>query len=294
MDPNGVKIAISGDLGSGKSTVCKLLQKSLGYPTFSMGEAWRRLAEKYGMSILELNKYSETHPLDEEMDESMAARGREPGNLILDARLAWHFVPHSFKIHLIVNSRIAATRILYDPARGDAEEYKSLDEAVLKISARKTSETQRYLAKYNLDCSDLHNYNLVVDTSSASPQAIAELIVREIKKWSEGHPYNHLWISPLTPFPMNRTTEYLPTADIVSLIKIDHDYFVFRGISQITQAIREGIALVPAVITACNDEIIEPPTVTAREYVNRNCSFQLIHAWEAEHNFKFPYYPLVE
>ena len=119
------KIAISGDLGSGKSTVCRLLKERLSFGSYSMGETWRRLAEKYQMTILELNRYSETHPLDEEMDRDLTETGQAPGNMIFDSRLAWHFVPDSFKVHLVVDSRIAASRI-YNDLRGQAEGYASV------------------------------------------------------------------------------------------------------------------------------------------------------------------------
>ena len=164
--PQNLKLAISGDLGSGKSTICKLLQEQLGFRLFSMGEAWRQLAEKYQLTILELNKYSETHPLDEEMDRTMAALSDAPESIIFDSRLAWYFIPNSFKIHLTVDPEIAARRIFNDKRRGDAEEYLSVAEAKQKILERKQSENLRYLNKYGIDCSKLANYNLVIDTTN--------------------------------------------------------------------------------------------------------------------------------
>lgn len=296
MNPSDLKIAISGDLGSGKSTVCNLLRDTLGYPIFSMGETWRSLAEKYKMTILELNQYSETHPLDEEMDQIMAAKGLEPGNMIFDSRLGWHFVPHSFKIHLIVNPRVAADRIFHDQRRGEAEEYTNIEEAAAKIAARKTSENQRYLQKYRIDCANLRNYDLVVDTSTASSQEIAALIIRVMNQWRGGQPFNPFWIGPRTPFPMQSTQapESFLAAGTISLIQIDHDFFVFQGIELLNEAFAKGLPLIPARVTACNNEIIVPPATTARQFVNQHCSFALIHEWEKRHGFKYPAYPLVE
>jgi cytidylate kinase len=180
------KIAISGDLGSGKSTVCKLLLAKLpGFRLYSMGEAWRKLAEERGMTILELNQYSETHPLDEEMDRNMAEMGRTPERIIFDSRLAWHFVPHSLKVHLTVDPRVAAERIYNDRRRGDAEEYASVEEALQKIRDRKESEKTRYLKKYGIDNTNLANYDLVIDTSERTPEEIAGIIVAAFNELSQ-------------------------------------------------------------------------------------------------------------
>jgi cytidylate kinase len=186
LNRNYTKIAISGDLGSGKSTVCKLLQARLNdFRIFSMGEAWRKLAEKYQMNILELNQYSETHPLDEEMDQTMAKMADAPENIIFDSRLAWYFIPHSLKIHLTVAPQIAAERIFQDKRRGDAEEYGSVAEAQAKILARKKSETQRYLQKYGIDCSDFNNYDLTIDTSQLRPEQVVDSILAQLRKGRE-------------------------------------------------------------------------------------------------------------
>jgi cytidylate kinase len=64
-------ISITGDLGSGKSTVSDLLLKSLNYEYIYTGKIQREIARRYNMTTLELNQYSETHPeIDEEIDST--------------------------------------------------------------------------------------------------------------------------------------------------------------------------------------------------------------------------------
>src|SRR5574344_2467686 len=104
-----IKIAISGDLGSGKSVLSKTLKTELSFEVISIGVIQRELAWKRGMYALEFNHFMETHPeIDRECDDMVASYGKNNQNLILDPRLAWYFIPQSFKIHLKVDSHVAA------------------------------------------------------------------------------------------------------------------------------------------------------------------------------------------
>ena len=68
------KISLAGDLGSGKSTVSKILIERLGASYYSTGSIVRSIAEKRGMTVTELNVYMETHPeIDHEIDDGLVA-----------------------------------------------------------------------------------------------------------------------------------------------------------------------------------------------------------------------------
>ncbi len=192
------QITVSGDLGSGKSTICRFLQTNLNYELFSMGQAWRELAAQYQITILELNKYSETHPLDEEMDQKLAAKGETVDQIIFDSRLGWHFVPTAFKVHLTVEPFVAASRICNDTGRGCTEGYQSIEEAIEKIQARKASEKQRYLQKYQLDYTNLANFDLIADTSYAPADVITSLIIESFQLWRAGNPFEKM-LAPHRP-----------------------------------------------------------------------------------------------
>ncbi|MBO5847261.1 MAG: (d)CMP kinase, partial [Bacteroidales bacterium] len=53
-------ISITGDLGSGKSSVAKILCQDLGFEYFSTGSLQRKLAAEKGMNTLDMNKFSES------------------------------------------------------------------------------------------------------------------------------------------------------------------------------------------------------------------------------------------
>lgn len=299
------KIAISGDLGSGKSTVSKILQRKLSFNLYSMGEAWRNLAAKYNMTILELNKYSETHPLDEEMDQAMAAQAGAPQNIIFDSRLAWHFIPNSFKIHLTVDPMIAATRIFNDH-RGEAEGYADVTETYEKINQRRISENNRYIHKYGLDCSRFENYNLIVDTSHASPESIAALIIAKFNDWGQGRTFAGHWLSPRTPFPtydireldckqIDELKSSIATDGFLenhptSLITANGFYYIYDGHKRVSAALLCENQLIPVIIIAKASEKV-PNGEIARDYIKEMYSLLNTRQWEDFHQFRYPQYP---
>lgn len=186
------KIAISGDLGSGKSTIGRLLEERFGMKFHSGGSIFRSLAGKYNMTPAEFSKYSEIHPeVDEEIDGELVKISGNDENMAIDSRMAWHFVPGSFKLHLLVNAEVAAKRIM-DENRG-SEKYPTLEDAVNKIKARKASENKRYTEKYHVNPDDLENYDLVVDTTYATPSEICDLIGKYLGEWEKGQAFPKMW-----------------------------------------------------------------------------------------------------
>ena len=175
-------ISITGDLGSGKSTVSKLLCEQLGYDYIYTGKIQREIANRYNMTTLELNKYAETHPeIDEEIDATFKSLN-DSADLIVDSRLAWFFIPNSFKVYLKTDIAVSADRISADNQRKN-EEYSSKEEALSNIIARKESENKRYMELYGVDCSDLSNFDIIIDTSFISPEKVADKIIAEYQAW---------------------------------------------------------------------------------------------------------------
>ena len=175
-------ITITGDLGSGKSTVSNLLCDGLKYNYIYTGKIQREIANRYQMTTLELNQYAETHPeIDEEIDATFKSLN-DSADLIVDSRLAWFFIPNSFKVFLKVDIHVAVSRIFGDLQRKN-EKYSSAEEAVKHIIARKESENKRYMELYGANCSDLSNFNAVIDTSLINPKEVAVMIIAKYNTW---------------------------------------------------------------------------------------------------------------
>ena len=178
------KISLTGDLGSGKSHVSRLLSENLGFRIVSTGSIQREIAAKYGMTTLELNEYTKTHPeIDDEIDGTITKLQEAEESLIFDSRLAWHFAPKSFKVYLTVNIDEAARRIFYD--KRTSENYSDIEEAKNKIRARRKSELERFKDYYNIDYSDLKNYDLIVDTTKITPEEVCGKIINAFRLWEK-------------------------------------------------------------------------------------------------------------
>ncbi len=176
--PPGI-ITIAGAPGSGKSSVAaRLLVLLPGFDHFSAGQAFRRLAAELGMTVNELTALADCdHCYDRMVDDSLMAFGRQTEMAVIDSRMAWHFLPDSFKVYLAVNSQAAARRILLSGDRGAMERYATLMEAEEAVRKRGLSERNRYFELYGVDILDPGNYDLIIDTSDISADRVAERVL---------------------------------------------------------------------------------------------------------------------
>lgn len=188
------KISLAGDLGSGKSTVSDILIKRLGAEYYSTGAIVRSVAEKRGMTVVELNKYMETHPeLDKEIDDGLVALSEVDKRLIIDSRMAWHFTKGTFKVYLSVDLETSAIRIMSANRKG--EHASSLEETMKETKARRESEKKRYFEQYGVNIKDLSNYSLIVDTTYATPEEIAECIATSFEMWLNDKNFKGVYVS---------------------------------------------------------------------------------------------------
>ena len=175
-------ITLTGNLGSGKSTICRILTEKYGFELYSTGKVIREIADEMGISVLEMNELmSKDHKYDHMIDDKTAQISREnpDKNILFDSRLAWNFVEKSFKVFLSVDLAEAARRVYADASRGDVESYKSEEDAAEQLAARAANEDARYEELYGIHYFDFNNYNLILDSSYATPDVIAELLMQE-------------------------------------------------------------------------------------------------------------------
>lgn len=173
-------ITVSGTPGSGKSTIAELLAKKLKYLHYSEGEYARAMAEERGITIQQLNALAERdRSIDEELDDRTIRIAEREKDVVIDARLAWHFIPDSFKVLLTVSPDVAAQRI-FAARRHDEPENATLRETKANVAKRLKSEIVRYAKRYGVDYTDPKHYDLVINTTNSAPEKIIQRILQAL------------------------------------------------------------------------------------------------------------------
>lgn len=176
-------ITITGDLGSGKSTVCNLLKDSIGFDVASSGSIFRSIAMQRGLTVAELNEQinaslDTAHEIDDLIDNKTKELAKQKEPVIIDSRMGWFFAPDSYKVFITVDPVVAANRIYADAKRAGSEHYRSAEECLEKILKRRDAERERFLKLYGVDYTDWSNYDLVIDSTEVDSFKMTEAIKR--------------------------------------------------------------------------------------------------------------------
>ncbi len=304
---HGKKITITGDLGSGKSVVSRFISTSTGFGIYSAGTIQREIAEKYKMTTLELNKYAEDHAdIDHEIDSAFERLKYRQESMIIDSRMAWFFIPNSFKVNLIVDINIAAKRIIADQHRKNEPGYTNMNNAVSELRSRKESENKRFLQLYNADCTNLENFDLAVNTSDASPEETANLIVEKFYVWMNKKTVHRYWSPPKILYPTQHTTalkrdhaeeiynsvknDNFHADSIVEIVEIDNLYYLRDGHIRTSAAIMNDIVFIPVKMVARDgDEVLQGLTV--EQFFSTIFEMKWVYDWEDYHGFTFARHP---
>ena len=237
-----INITIAGDLGSGKSTVANHLINNINYRIESAGLIFRRLAEQHGMSAKEFNQFIESNPkYDNMVDDTIKEMGEKEENIIFDSRLAWYFVPKSFKIYMYVDVDTATERIFNDKGRV-SESYSDMATAKKEIIERRESEVLRYKTFYNIDINNYSNYDFIIDTSHATKDEVNDAVLSNFRAFEQGKEYDRILLSPKNLI-MENDTESVDSDDI-EIEKRDGKFYVVKGFAKVRAALQEGKSLV--------------------------------------------------
>ena len=255
------KISLAGDLGSGKSTVSKILISEMCAEYYSTGAIVRSIAEKHGMSVTELNIYMETHPeIDHEIDDGLRALSSVDKLMIIDSRMAWHFTEGTFKVYLSLDIETSAYRIMNANRQG--EHAGSLEETIVMTRARREREKKRYMTQYGVDIKDLMNYDLVVDTSHATPEEIAETIMGAFNAWRGTSYAPRAYVSPLRLYYPSDEADDEEVASLsvalderreippVTIYQKDGEFYVADGVASALAYSLSGASLIPVTIVS--------------------------------------------
>ncbi|MDD1642868.1 MAG: AAA family ATPase [Methylococcaceae bacterium] len=293
-------IVMSGDIGSGKSSVATALKQITGFEVIGTGTIQRAIAKRRGVTTLELNKISQTdRSIDDEIDSYVVEIGKTQDHLILDSRLAWHFIPEAFKVFLAVDPVVGAERV-FNASRND-ENNSSLEVTLENNLKRQTIEDERFHKLYNVNFRKYGNYDLIIDTSYTTPEAIAAKIKECFDAWLSHSSYSSLWITPRKLLPTQAIKEFTVTGyeltngsiqenQPIAVFVCNGFIYIRDGHQQTMAAHKAGCDLIPAKILTEEPSDELSPGLSAYK-VAKDVSFSMLHEWEEMLGFKYKIYP---
>jgi predicted cytidylate kinase len=283
-------VTISGDLGSGKSSVAGELAGMLGFPVVSTGSLQREIASSLQMSTLEANLHAENDwSIDDRIDGMTVRVAREAtSGIVFDSRMAWHFVPGALKVRLTVDPYVAAERVVGRGAAA-AEHYGSVDEAFDAILQRSASEGRRFQAIYGIDVALLANFDLVIDTSAIT---VAEAAVTIAEAHARPADSQRVLVCPRTVIPAFGWKDGAGrpwTASGQGGVPVVHARpfnFALGGAQTLVEALARGDGVIPADVVAEGDQAI-PGGGTASSMMGEAGRDPAVQRWEADHGLNF-------
>jgi len=144
----------------------------------------RAMAKERGVTLDELQQIAKSDPsVDKDIDQAVRDAG-EKENLVIDSRMAFHWIPKSFKVLLTIDPRVAAERTFeHIQSEGRlSQSAASVEDVYEKMLLRIASERERYQTKYNVSYQDETKFDLVVDTGAHPLEEVVRIIVEEYKK----------------------------------------------------------------------------------------------------------------
>ncbi len=294
-------IVMSGDIGSGKSSVAAALKQLTGFEIIGTGTIQRAIAKRRGVTTLELNKISQTdRSIDDEIDSYVVETGKTKDHLILDSRLAWHFIPAAFKVFLSVDPVVGAERV-FNASRSD-ENNPSLEVTLENNLKRQAIEDQRFHKLYNVNFRKYSNYDLIIDTSYTSPEEIAGKIKDCFDKWLSHSSYASLWIAPRKLLP-TRPVETITGAgyelpnngsiqenQAIDVLVCKGFIYIVDGHKRTMAAYKVGCDLIPAKILTEEPCTESGPGLGAGKLAS-DVTLTMLHDWEQALGFKYTMYP---
>lgn len=298
-------ITITGDIGSGKSTIARALEARLGYKAITTGAIQREIAARRGLTSLQLNELSaKDAAVDNTIDSYLKQLNDTAAELVLDSRLAWHFVAGAYNVYVSVDPRVGAERVLAH--KRSQEVHVDVNDAMRNNLQRRHLENTRFEDLYGVHGDDPRNFDLTVDSTWTDAECIASLLIQAYRGRTTSHPDGRAQICPKSLYPTKdicdldspgsedilasmRKNGYDPSAP-VEAVRFSNYYFIHDGHKRTSCALRLGISHIPVILHLASEESAAKGLLY-REEISAALTRPWIHDWEAALKFRFPSYP---
>lgn len=180
-----MQITISGDIGSGKSSVGEYLANELSIPFVDCGQIYRNYAKQKGIDVLQQNR-SDDYSIDEQIDNDLKWWGTKNKAGVYVSRTAWYFMPFALHIYLCIDPMTAAERILV--RRSNAEEHSSLEDIIKYNEERIKREDTRYERMYGITRkSQLNNTQIIMHIGDRTFNEVCACLLEIVHKFNDTH-----------------------------------------------------------------------------------------------------------
>lgn len=168
-------IAISGDIGTGKSTLARLLSEKLGWEYVSAGNYFREWYKSKGMDVSKV--YGIPEEEDRKMEASFQKEMQEKEGVVFESRLAGWLArdyPETLKVLCTVSNEEAYKRV--------AKRDSVSEEEAEKLSKQRAGDlVDKFNKLYAVsDFLDPKYFDLVIDTTNLRPDQVLERVLEKL------------------------------------------------------------------------------------------------------------------
>ncbi len=173
------KITISGKICTGKTTLLQRLEKKLGWKTFMTGKLFRDYVKKHHLDLEKAEEQNDE--LTKKIDNQVKMMLHQKKNLIIDGWMSGFLakdLADVLKILLICKDDIRYKRFA-------KRENISYQEAKKRVLQRQRNWFEKIKKIHKIKIKDLNNkknYDLVIDTSYITPQAVVRKVLQKLKE----------------------------------------------------------------------------------------------------------------
>lgn len=174
-------ITMTGHPCSGKTSISDILREKYNFKLIKMGDIFKAEAARRGISAAEFSNERLKDPsFDFKIDKSIIPTAKELENedVVFDSRVAFHFLPKSFKVYIVLDEDEMVRRLLNSDRTGK-EKYTDEKAARKALLDRKNVDRDVYKKIYNFDLEDFSNYDLILDTTNITPMQAADEIYKK-------------------------------------------------------------------------------------------------------------------